>query len=138
MFEKHPEVRKNENLRKKFSALIWDFRFSMNAIYIRITPRILHFQLELLKLWKNISKIKISLFEKLSAIDVWDYSFPEAKDQWGCFSHMTYGKDNSCLSIVMIRFQEISSVRLPGNRCGAGGEPSTWLPPERLVERSRL
>ena len=85
MFEKHPEVQKNENLRKKFSALIWDFQNSVIAIYIRITPRILHLQLELLKISKNISKIKISLFEKLSAIEVWDHSFPEAKDQWECF-----------------------------------------------------
>ena len=85
MFEKHPEVRKNQKLRKKFSALIWDFQFWIRAIYIRIARRILHFQLELLIISKNISKIKISLFQKYSAIEVWDYSFPEAKDQWGCF-----------------------------------------------------
>ena len=85
MFEKHPEVRKNENLSKKFSAHIWDFQVSMSAIYIRITARILHLQLELLIIPKNISKIKISFFQKLSAIDVWDYSFPEAKDHWEYF-----------------------------------------------------
>ena len=77
--------KKKWKFEKKFSALRWDFQLSMSAIYIRITQRILHLQLELLKISKNISKIKISLFQKLSAIDVWDYSFPEAKDQWGCF-----------------------------------------------------
>ena len=57
----------------------------MNEIDIRIIPRILHLQLELLINSKKITKIKISLFQKLSAIDVWDYSFPEAKDQWEYF-----------------------------------------------------
>ena len=85
MFEKHPEVGKNENLRKKISSLIWDFQLSMIAIYIRITTRILHLRLELLILAKNISKLKISLFQNYSAIEVWAYSFSEAKDQWGYF-----------------------------------------------------
>ena len=53
MFEKHPEVRKNWNLRKKISELIWDFQISTSAIYIRITRRILHLPLELLIISKN-------------------------------------------------------------------------------------
>ena len=85
MFKKHPEVRKNRNSRNKLSAHIWDSQLSISAIYIKITRRILHLQLELLIISKNISKIKIPFFQKLSAIDVWDYSFPEAKDQWGYF-----------------------------------------------------
>ena len=85
MFEKHPKVRKDRNSRKKLSAPIWDFQLSISAIYIRITPRILHLQLELLKISKINSKMKISLFQKYSAIEVWDYSFPEPKDEWGCF-----------------------------------------------------
>ena len=66
---------------------------------------------------------------------------------------MTYLEHNSCFTKVMIRFREIASVRLPGNKfrrrhmspkgirpgiIGAGGEPSTWLPPEGLVERKIL
>ena len=134
------------------SALIWDFQLSISAIYIRIARRILHLPPEILKIPKNISKIKFSLFQKLSAIDVWDYSFPEAKAQWRCFKLMTYLEENSCYTILMNRFREIASVRLPANRfrrrhmspkgirpgIGAGGEPSTWLPPEGLVEQSRL
>ena len=83
MFETYPEVRENWNLRKKISALIWDFRISISAIYIRIAKRILHLPLELQRISKNISKIKVVLFQKVSAIEVWDYSFLEAKDQWG-------------------------------------------------------
>ena len=74
---------KKVKIEKKFSALIWDFEFSSSAIHIRIAGRILHLPLELLKISKNISKIKILIFQKQSAIEVWDYSFPEAKDQWG-------------------------------------------------------
>ena len=76
---------KKKKIEKKFSALISDFELSSSAIHIRIARRILHLPLELLIISKNISKIKISLFRKLSAIEVWDYSFPEAKDQWGYF-----------------------------------------------------
>ena len=82
--------------------------------------------------FKKYLKMKISFFQKLSAIDVWDYSFPEAKDQWGCFKLMTYLEQNSCYTIVMIRFREIASVRLPGNRfrrrhmSPKGIRPGTW------------
>ena len=79
MFEKHPEVRKKWKLRKIFSELIWDFELSSSAIHIRIARKILHLPLELLKISKNMLKIKISVFQKYSAIEVWDYSFPEAK-----------------------------------------------------------
>ena len=116
MFEKHPEVRKKWKLRKIFSTLIWAFELSSSAIHIRIARRILHLPLELMQISKKILKIKISLFQKWSAIEVWDYSFPEAKDQWGCFLLMTYLEENSCYTIVMNRFREIASVRLPGNR----------------------
>ena len=85
-----PEFEKNEIWEKTISALIWVFQVSTNAIYIRIMRKILHLPLELLEIPKNTLKIKISLFQKLSAIDVWDYSFPEAKVQWEWFQLMTY------------------------------------------------
>ena len=137
MFEKHPEARKNENLRKnsRHSYEIVNVRWLQSISESHV---ILLLPLELLLIPKNISKIDFSVFRKWSAIDVWDYSFPEAKDQWGCFKLMTYLRQNSCYTIVMNRFREIAYVRLPGNRLGAGSKPSTWLPPEELVEQSRL
>ena len=62
MFEKHPKVRKNRNLRKKISAPVWDFQLSMSAIYIRSTPRILHLQLERLKVSKKKLKNQNFIF----------------------------------------------------------------------------
>ena len=76
---------KKWKFEQKISARIWDFQISRSAIYIRITPRILHLPLELLTIPKKISKIKISLFQKWSAIELWDNSFPEAEDQWEYF-----------------------------------------------------
>ena len=52
----------------------------------------------------------------MSAIDVWDHSFPEPGNQWGCFQLMPYLEQNSCYTTVMVRFRDIASVRLPGNR----------------------
>ena len=54
MFEKHPEVRKNEIWEKQISAVMWDFQNSTSAIYIKITRRILHLQLDLLIISKII------------------------------------------------------------------------------------
>ena len=85
-----PKFEKKLHLRKKWSALIWDFQLSTSAIYIRVRRRMLHLPLELLTIQKKISKIKIPFFQKYSAIEVWDYSFPETKDQWGYFWHMSY------------------------------------------------
>ena len=58
---------------------------------------------------------------------------------------MSYGKENSRYTIVMNRFREIASVRLPVTVCPgitlsidarleSGGKPSTWYPPERPLE----
>ena len=97
MFEKHPEVEKNE-ISEKNSQHSYDIlQFSKSAIYIRIAGRILHLPLELLKFSKNVSKIKISLFQKLSAIEVWDYSFPEAKN----------GEDASNTSVTRRKIADI-------------------------------
>ena len=65
---------------------------------------------------KYVKNQNFIFFQKYSAIEVWDYSFPEAEDQWGYFQRMTYLGKNSCYTIVMIRVREIASVRLPGNR----------------------
>ena len=61
---------KKIKVQKKKSELICNFELSSSAIHIRIARRILHLPLELLKIPKNTSKIKISFFQRLSAIEV--------------------------------------------------------------------